>query len=42
MRRRDFDEDYNDEYDQDDMLDIMFDRDEDFNDEDDGCGSFMG
>lgn len=30
------------EYDQDEVLDYMFDRNEDFDDETDGCGSFMG
>ena len=39
--RRKYDDD-EPEFDADDMLDIMFDRDEDFDDETDGCGSFMG
>ncbi len=29
-------------YDEDDILDEMFDRDEDFDDDTDGCGAFMG
>ncbi len=30
------------EFDQDAILDYMFDRDEDFDDETDGCGAYMG
>ena len=40
MRHSDYDDDP--EYDEDEILDVMFNRDDEFDDETDGCGSFMG